>query len=281
MKSLFINELSSSFMLFLDREICYQALAFFNVLDEEIFPSSDTSFAGKTIYQSKYKQWIADEDLISLGANVPKSIKNGSVIITQPSHGLKFDFNMGRIFLDSTYPSSFDTITASFSAKEFNIFLTSKDETELFLGDSLSNNQGLRSNIEPYPLIYVKHIFGENNPFAFGGMDECIYDFRCSIMANTSFKMDSLCSVLQDSVRKSFPIVPVESIPFDVFGDIKPACSPFKYSEFYNLFGKNLCYIESVKVSKFSEKMNNSIKEGLWGASVDFKLNVLRHPRKI
>jgi hypothetical protein len=280
MKSLFLNELSSSFMLFLDREICYQASAFFNVLDEPLSDSLDNSFAGKTIYQSKYKQWLADEDFISLGAIIPKEIKNGSIIITQPSHGLKFDFNMGRLFLDNTYPTSFDSITASFSVKEFNIFLTTKDETELFLGDSSFINTELKPVSQPYPLIYLKHIFGENNPFAFGGMDDCIFDFRCSIMANSAFKLDSICSVLQDCGRKSFPIIPVESIPFDIFGDIKLECSPFKYSRFYELFGNNLCYIESAKVSKFSEKINKQIKDGLWGASVDFKLSAIRHPRK-
>lgn len=280
MKSLFLNELSSSFVLFLDREICYQASAFFNILDEPLSASSDSSFAGKTIYQSRYRQWLADEDFTSLGALIPKEIKNGSIIIAQPSHGLKFDFNMGRLFLDNTYPSSFENIVASFSVKEFNIFLTTKDETELFLGQSDFAHSELKPSFQPYPLVYVKHVYGENNAFAFGGMDNCIFDFRCSIMADSAFKLDSICSVLQDCGKKSFPIVPVESIPFDVFGDIKPECSPFKYSRFYELFGNNLCYIESAKVSKFSEKMNKSIKDGLWGASVDFKLSAIRHPRK-
>jgi len=282
MKSLFINELTSSFMLFLDHEVCYNASAFFNVTDEKIFPSQDPAFAGKTVYQSRYKQWVVDESILSLGAVIPNSVKHGIINIAKPNHGLKIDYNMGRFFLDSSYPGSVDNMTASFSVKEFNIFLTSKDETQLFLGDPDDYpyaNKGIEPYVEPYPLIYVKYTDSENNPFAFGGMDESVFNFRCCIMAEHMFKFDSVNTVLQDCARKSFPLIPVASIPFDVFGDVKPNCAPYNYHKMCDLFSNNLIYIESVKVSKFTEKINKSIRDGMWGGFVDFKLKALRYPR--
>ena len=282
MKPLFINELTASFMLFIDHEVCYNASAFFNLVDEKLFPSVDPNFAGKTIYQSRYRQWIADQAMVSIGATIPTQVKDGSSIVTKSSNDLKFDYNMGRIFLEDAYNKNSNDITATFSVKEFNVFLTSKDETQLFLGDPDDypyTNKGIEPYIESYPLIYVKYTNSENNPFAFGGMDESTFDFRCCLMAEHMFKFDSLSTVLQDCARKSFPLIPSASIPFDVFGDIKPSCAPYNYHAMCDLFPNNMVYIESVKVSKFTEKFNKLIRDGMWGGFVDFKLKALRYPR--
>ena len=94
MKSLFINELTASFMMFLDHQVCYKASAFFNLVDEKLFPSTDPNFSGRTIYQSRYKQWISDNALVSIGGTIPTQIKDGSSIITKSTNDLKFDYNM-------------------------------------------------------------------------------------------------------------------------------------------------------------------------------------------
>ena len=282
MKPSFLNELSASFTMFVDHEICYKGEAFSNVISGALHPSVDSYYNNSTIYQSSYRQWIVDESIGSLGAIIPTGIKNGSTDVQRGNNGLKIDYGMGRVFLDDSFPKTNSSMTASFSRKEFNIFLTSKDETELLLTEPTSYAQfpdGVPKGAEPYPLIYVKSFYGENRPFAFGGMDESNFEFRCTILTDSAFKLDSASSILQDTARKTFPLIPSSGIPFNIYGDLKTGVSSYNYFNICDQFNNNQVYIDSVKVSKFDEKINKVIKEGLWGGFVDFKLKALRYPR--
>lgn len=281
MKPSFTNELSSSFLMFLDHEICYNTEAFVNVTSGKLYPSTDSSFSNNTIYQSQYRQWVSDDSIADVGGIIPSFIHSGNASINKSQNGLKIDYGMGRVFLDASFPKNLGNLSASFSRKEFNLFLTSKDEMQLLMDDSNYYKQfpsGMTKNIEPYPLIYVKSFHGENNPFAFGGMDESEYEFRCTVLSDNSFKLDSLVSTLQDSARKNFSLIPSTGIPFNFFGDYKNNIS---YNYYYkcNEYKNNPVYIDSVRVSKFDEKLNKLIKDGVWGGFVDFKLKCLRYPR--
>jgi len=282
MKPSFLNELSASFTMFVDHEICYKGEAFSNITSGVLYPSTDTYFNNSTIYQSSYRQWIVDESIADVGAIIPNKIKNGSLDIQKNDNGLEIDYGMGRVFLENTFPKNNQSMTATFSRKEFNIFLTSKDETELLMAEPTSYNQfpsGVPNGAEPYPLIYIKNFYGENKPFAFGGMDESNFEFRCTVLADSAFKLDSVNSILQDSARKSFPLIPSSGIPFNIYGDLKDDVASYNYFDICNQFNKNLIYIDLVRVSKFDEKVNKIIKDGLWGGFIDFKLKALRYPR--
>jgi hypothetical protein len=282
MKPSFLNELSASFAMFVDHEICYKGEAFSNVVSGNLYPAADTYFNNNTIYQSSYRQWIVDESIASVGAVIPKKIQNGSSDIQKNENGLKIDYGMGRVFLNDTFPKDNQHMTASFSRKEFNIFLTSKDETQLLMSEPAAYNQfqsGVPNGAEPYPLIYVKNFYGENKPFAFGGMDESNFEFRCTVLADSAFKLDSVNSVLQDSARKNFPLIPSSGIPFNIYGDLKTGIASYNYFDICNQFGDNQIFIDSVRASKFDEKVNKVIKDGLWGGFIDFKLKALRYPR--
>jgi len=283
MKPSFANELSASFMLFLDHEICYKAEGFVNIVSGNLYPSQDPAFNSYTIYQSDYRQWVADSSISELGGIVVNSISNNGVILNKSDNGLKIDYGMGRVFLEDSFPKNLTSLTASFSRKEFNLFLTAKDETQLLLNDPNYYREftsGLAKNVEPYPLIYVKNFYSENSPFAFGGMDESEYEFRCMVLSDNAFKLDVANSTLQDSARKSFPVFQSNELPFNIFGDFKSGISEYNYFDYCEQFGgKGLAYIESVKVSKFDEKLNKIIKDGVWGGFIDFKIKCVRYPR--
>lgn len=281
MKPSFTNELSASFLMFLDHEICYNAQGFVNVVSGRLYPSIDPSFGNSAIYQSEYRQWVSDGSVSDAGGTVVNSIFSGAATISKLQNGLKIDYGMGRVFFDDSFPKNLTNLTASFSRKEFNLFLTAKDEMQLLMEDSNYYRQfpsGMAKNVEPYPLVYVKNFDSENKPFAFGGLDESEYEFRCTVLSDNAFKLDSLSSTLQDSARKTFPLVPSTGIPFNVFGDYK---NNINYN-YFNLCGEyknNQVYIESVRVSKFDERLNKIIKDGVWGGFIDFKLKALRSPR--
>lgn len=280
MKASFVNELSASFMLFLDHEICSRGDAFINIQSGVLYPSSDSYFNNYTIYQSKYRQWVADSSIHN--ATICSGAFISGDFYFKGSSGMKTDYGMGRLIFDNTVPSGIADIKADFATKEFNLFLTAKDETQLFLNDPVSSNSivgALPNSLEPYPLVYVKNFFGENEPFAFGGLDESSHEFRCTIFSDTAFKLDSLNSILQDSARKSFSLIPSSGIPFNVFGDFKQGVSEYNYINLSNQYSNNLVYIESVRISKFDERVNKLIKEGVWGGFADFKLKTVRMPR--
>jgi hypothetical protein len=282
MKPTFTNELSASFMLFLDHEICYNAEGFVNIVSGNLYPSLDPAFNNYTIYQSDYRQWVSDSSVSGLGAIVPNSISNAGAQLNKSDNGLKIDYGMGRVFLDDSFPKNLTNLTASFSRKEFNLFLTAKDETQLLLNDPGYYREfasGLDKSVEPYPLIYVKNFYSENNPFAFGGMDESEYEFRCMILADNAFKLDVINSTLQDSARKNFSVFASSDLPFNMFGDFKSGISQYNYFEYCSQFGRDSVYIDSVKVSKFDEKLNKVIKDGVWGGFIDFKIKCQRFPR--
>jgi hypothetical protein len=282
MKPSFANELSASFLMFLDHELCYNAQGFVNIINGKLYPSVDPSFGNNAIYQSEFRQWVSDGSVSGVGGIVANSIRHQESTIVKSQNGLKIDYGMGRVFLDDSFPKNLTNLTADFSRKEFNLFLTSKDEMQLLMEDPgyfRQSTSGPAKNIEPYPLIYVKNFDSENRPFAFGGMDESEYEFRCTILSDNSFKLDSVSSVLQDSARKTFPLIPSSGIPFNIFGDCKNNLN-YNYFNVCEEYKSSPVYIESVRVSKFEERLNKVIKDGVWGGVVDFKLKCIRYPRR-
>ena len=282
MKISFLNELSSSFCLFLDHEMSFNAEGFTNIESGQLYPSYDPLFDSKVTYQSSYRQWVADASITGIGGAFPISINSGTTQISKGEYGLKIDYGMGRVFFDATGANpNLSDFTATFARKEFNLFLTSLDEASLMLQEPEYYSQfatGVPVGEQPYPLIYVKHFYSKNDPFAFGGLDESSYDFRCTILSDNAFKLDSVGSVLQDSCRKSFPILPSSGIPFNVYGDFKNGV-PYNYFDSCLEFGNNLAYISDVSISKFDEKVNKLIKDDVWGGFVDFNIRVVRNPR--
>lgn len=282
MKPSFINELSASFLMFVDHEISYNAQGFSNIVSGKLYPSVDSYFGNSTIYQSEYRQWVSDASISGVGGNVANSIYSGNNTINKSDNGLKIDYGMGRIFLDDSFPKNLTNLTASFSRKEFNVFLTSKDEMQLVMSDPLYYSQattGMSKSAEPYPLVYIKNFYGENQPFAFGGMDESQYEFRCTVLSDNAFKLDSINSTLQDCARKNFSIIPSSGIPFNIFGDFKDTSDPYDYFDLCSQFSNRSAYIDSVRISKFDEKINKVIKDGVWGGFIDFNIKTLRYPR--
>ena len=282
MKISFTNELSASFMMFIDHEICYNAEGFVNVVSGSLYPSIDPAFNNYTIYQSDYRQWVSDSSISGAGGIVASSINNANTVINKSQSGLKIDYGMGRVFLEDSFPKNLTSLSASFARKEFNLFLTAKDETQLLMNDPNYYKEftsGLDKSVEPYPLIYVKNFYSENNPFAFGGMDESEYEFRCLILSDNAFKLDAVNSALQDSARKNFPVFASSDLPFNIFGDFKSGIADYNYFNYCERYGDRFAYIDAVKVSKFDEKLNKIIKDGDWGGFIDCKIKSQRYPR--
>jgi hypothetical protein len=277
MKPSYLNELTSSFSLWLDHVVLSEGEAFSNE-SGKLFYSFDPNFKNHKIYGSEYRQWVSDRDI--QGANIPSGIFSGSVFIPKAPGDVRIDYGMGRVIMKAATPANLEVFSCAYAAKEFNIYTTSKSETEiLFEGAELKKQKrgaktdALESKEEPYPAIFVKFMGGQNNPFAFGGIDEADWSVRCTVVAADPFSLDSVCSILVDRSHSYFAFIPSSGIPFNVYGDMKQVGEVgYSYSNLCASAGTDLIYIDEVTVSKFSERANKAIKDDIWGAFIDFRL---------
>lgn len=284
MKSSYINNLTSSFYLWLDHEILNNGEAFITY-SGKLYETEDPNFElTSSVYGSPFKQWIYDTSIPN--AHVPSGIYSGSQFIPRGQNGLAIDYNHGRVIFSNNKIYNNQNFTAKYSFKEFNLYYTDEREESLMFEKSYSLtpyiNQvtGALGFLEvPYPCIFIKLKTNENKPFAFGGLDESNYWIRCIILAKDSFSLDSLTSILADSARKAFPVFNPEDLPFNYFGDFKSG-SYFNYKNKCQIQGQNqIINIDKVSITKFDESENLYINKKTIAAIADFELKAVRVPR--
>jgi hypothetical protein len=281
MKATYINNLMSSFYLWLDHEILARGEAFINY-SGKLYNSPDPNFSNNSIYSAPFRQWVYDSSIPNV--NIPSGIFINGNYINRGISGLNIDFNKGRAILNNGVNSN--NITANYSFKEYNIYYTDEREEKLLfekaynITPKVTQVTGALGYLDtPYPCIFIKHRMGENVPFAFGGEDSTRTMVRCIVLASNSFSLDGLISILSDSARKVFPVLNPNDFPFNYFGDFKTG-NNFNYVELCkNQPRYNLVYIDRVTVSKLDEIDNAKINKKCVGALIDFELSDLRNPR--
>ena len=281
MNEIFDNKLVASFLLFIDNKILSKGNAYTNVSTR--FYPSETKTLGLTTFNAPYRQIVADTSIS--GANILSGIYVNNVFLNRGTSGLMLDFNNGRAIF--TGSPSYSTISGSYAIKDFNIYYTTDAEEHLLfetkfeLKPKVSQTiTGLMEPSKSYPAVYIKYNPGQNEPFAFGGQDETISEFRCIILSDSVFKLDAICSILRDVGKSYFPLLSSDELPFNEYGDIKSG-------DFYNYqtlttnkAGNDIIYIEKAQIKKFREIVNNSINSQVFGAFADFRLSIPRYPRQ-
>lgn len=284
MKASFINNLTSSFYLWLDHEILTRGEAF-TTYSGKLYDSPDPSFElSASVYASPFRQWVYDSSVPN--AYIPSGINSGAQFIPRGQAGLALDYNHGRVIFNGSTISNNQNLTARYSFKDFNLYYTDEREDRLMFEKSYTLTPpttrvtGALGYLElPYPCVFIKLKTNNNDPFAFGGLDMSNYWIRCIILARDSFSMDSLTSLLADSARKVFPVFNAQDLPFNYFGDFKSGVS-YNYQNMCSSQGQNqLVYIDKVDISKFDESENLYINKKTVAATADFELKTVRQPR--
>lgn len=281
MKATYINNLMSSFYLWLDHEILTYGEAFTNY-SGKLYSSTDPNFPNNSIFGAPFRQWVYDSSVPN--ANIPSGVFINGDYVARGVSGLNIDFNKGRAILNNGVSS--EDITINYSFKEYNIYYTDEREEKLLfekaynITPKVTQVTGSLGYLDtPYPCIFIKHQMGENIPFAFGGEDSTQTMVRCIVLASNSFSLDGLISVLSDSVRKVFPVLNPQDFPFNYFGDFKSG-NNFNYINLCrNQPPSSLVYIDKVTISKLDEIDNAKINKKCVGALVDFELSDIRNPR--
>lgn len=280
MKATYVNNLMSSFYLWLDHEVLDRGEAFINY-SGRLYNSPDPNFPDSSVYGAPFRQWVYDSSIPNV--NIPSGVFINGNYIARGTSGLNLDFNKGRAIISGNASSN---VTASYSFKEYNIYYTDEREEKLLfekaynITPKVSQITGTLGYLDtPYPCIFIKHRVGENIPFAFGGQDSTETSLRCIVLASNSFSLDGLISILSDSARKVFPVFPPQDFPFNYFGDFKTGTS-FNYINLCkNQPQSSLVHIDRVTVSKLDEIDNAKINKKCVGALIDFELSDVRTPR--
>ena len=282
MKSQFLNQIVPSFMLFLDHEILQQGQAYTNY-SGQLYQTTDSDFSQFNVIGSPFRQWVSDSSIV--GATIPSGVYSNGNYIPKVS-GLALDYGMGRVIT----PLSFNppNLTVNYAFKDLNVYYTDSREEKILFNTQYSllpqNNfqavSALNAVSRPYPCIYVKLRDSINEPYAFGGLDSTDTSIRTIIIADSNGLLDGTLSILNDTARKCFSIIPNAQLPFTAFGDYKNTSFNYNQLNAINLTGANVTYIDKVLISKFDSIINKDMGDGVFAAFADFNLSNIRSPRK-
>jgi hypothetical protein len=285
MKPQFLNRIIPSFVQFVDHKILIEGDAYVNV-SGNLGLSQDPFYPTKNIYASPYRQFVYDSSIT--GATIPSGFNNNGVFVPKNQTDVFVDYDNGRIIVDPSV--SVSNPTCAYAYKDFNIYYAeARDEKIIFDAtypvrpdgyDNGANASPLPFDSIPYPAIFIRTQYSENTPYAFGGTDKFSVDFRCILLADSAYLLDAGLSILSDCARVSFPILFASDLPFNIYGDFKNGSYNYEQlcSQYFNS-GELMATTSSVRVSKFSSSVNQTIGANICGGFADFTINCLRNPR--
>ena len=281
MKPQFQHELTTSFMLWADNYISDRGEAFQNY-NSPLYPMGTDDQLGDAFvaYSSPHKQWVFDESID--GTQVPSGIYNNGEFIERGEHGLILDFDDGRVLLESSFGANNLNLSAQYSVKDFNWYITNQTEEQLIVESKFDSNgrfkqeeSGIAPHTQVVPAIFVNPEFIENEPFAFGGEDKTSTNIRCVVFAENTYQLDGALSIFADSKNEVFKKLKFEDYPLTEYGD----APDFNYVNLINSKPNNFLHIENVTCSKLSDRVSKNIDPSLFIGFIDFEITNLRFPR--
>lgn len=278
MKNTFLHTLNDSFRTWIENRILSEGEAFRNV-SGTLYPSVSNSFPNKKVYSNPYGQWVFDSSVS--GANIPSGVFVDGTFLPRGQSGLILDFEKGRAILNSSVNGN---ISASYATKDFNVYFTTLSDEELLFENKTqlrpkynTRVTGVPENATYGPLIYVKRDSFHNEPFALGGEDLSVANYRAVIISNDLYNLDGAGSILADSAHSSFMLLPFPVL--NRYGDI--IGGNFNYTGVIceNWNNSNLVYINEVEYYRFDSKVETSLGKELYCGFVEFKLELPRFPK--
>lgn len=281
MKPQFQHQVTTSFALWADNYLLRKGEAFTNYIGTFYYTEDARLPEGKIAYSSPHKQWVFDENID--GATIPTGIYDEGGEMARGTNGLSLDFDNGRAILDSAYGTTKTTVSGEYAVKDFNVYITNQTEEQLIIENKYDTNSRFKqelSGIAPYsqvvPAIFINIQDGDNEPYAFGGENKTNSDIRCVVFAENSYQLDGALSIFNDSKHEVFKKVGFEDYPMQELGDV----TGFNYKTLINSKNNDYFFIENVRVSKLSDRVNKNIDPSLFMGFIDFEISNLRFPRQ-
>lgn len=305
MKPQFQHKLMTSFFLFYDNYLQKKGEAFKNKTGIFYQMTDDRLSSDYSVYSSQYKQFIFDSGLHSgvvnsQGTEGPIVIdrisgerENGeSFEITRGTSGLTIDYDNGRVFFtgddSGNVPGDSLSLSGQFGVKDFNLYMTNETEEDLVIEKFKTNDRFgsvSTTGVEPYdqvlPAIFITSESIQNEPFAFGGLDITKTNVKAVVMTTDLYCLDCVLSLSADAQKRSFASIDFEDFPTTEFGDIKSSTYPtgYSYNQVESDASDSLFHIETVGVSKLSDRVRKKVNPGIFVGFIDFEIHKYRSPR--
>ena len=246
-----------------------------------VFRHGRPAYTGVETYAAPHRQWVYDSSIP--GASVPSGVYVGPNFIPRNTSGLQLDFNKGAAYFPSGQNS---TISGVYSYKEVNLYFTKSNEESFLFNKKFEVNpkNDQYTSVEAadfvYPCIIIKKRGGENKTLCFEGMASTTIPVRLTWLADTSYLYQSVCSILRDRKETFFPIFSPQEMPFNFFGDL--VSGSFDYTAMSSFIGQDanrLAYLKDVRISDFTEDINNLITKNAFGGFIDLSVEIIRFPK--
>jgi|TARA_B100000902_G_scaffold384920_1_gene425630 hypothetical protein len=275
MKEQFQHKLTTSFFLWFDNFLLKHGEAYTNTTGQFFYYDDSRLDSDYKAYGSPYKQWVTDSSIT--GATIPSGVFiDGS--FSGRSDGVVLDFDNGRALINNSVTDS--NITGEFSVKDFSVYLTNDTEDDLIVENKYSINSRLPSGpltyIEPYddvvPAIFLSTSQSENEPYAFGGMQETKVQAKAVVIAEDTYQLDGVLSIFMDSIDETITPIPMADYPTTELGDLKG--NTYSYTGTTNDHtGQINFYINKVRTSKLSDRTRRELANELYIGFIDFDID--------
>jgi len=286
------NFIKLSFQIWLDRFILNKGEAFTTGIYPLYYIEDENLPNGYLSYSSPFKQWVWDSSINNVQIPTEVILNNSGISIDNSDYIA--DYDNGRIIIKTDNKNL--NLEATFSYKDFNIYLTSQSEEDLIMDEKFQENPRNiinESGIKPYnpttPAIFLNFRQRSDKAFSIGGIDTVTHYVTATIISDNEFQLDAVCSILSDSKNLYVPIIN------SVINVGSGACYPFggNWSTDIGGFDYNnrilqkmgkgeieSFYINDVNVYSISPKTREELNLSQYIKFADFELNVIYNPRE-
>lgn len=276
MKAQFNNQLLSSFAMWMTNRIQNNGQGYKNYPVVTGYLQSEPSRTGYC-YAFPYKSLVYDSSVS--GATVLSGVYNQAGNFLTRGSGITIDYIHGRVFSPTNLGS---TVSGSLARQEYNVYVSTEEETEFLLERVYNENANLRYTPTGVsfgrfaaPCVILTNAYGKNVPFAFGGQDSSEKTIRGLIFSDNNYAQEAVTSLLTDSSKSYFPLMTSAMSPINGYGDVKNGS--YNYVNLAATQTPNV-FIEDVISLKMEEKMNQN--KNFTIAIVEFDTVTIRYPRQ-
>ncbi|MAF24264.1 hypothetical protein CL634_01565 [bacterium] len=293
------HKVVSSFLFFLEHELCTKGKAYTNHTSN--FYPVESAYENYFTYGAPFQQFVFDDSIgFTQGdkvrkPHVPSGIYLNDTYVQPGTSGLAaIDYSKGQLHFSLDYPAAGNVLPrASYAVKDLNIYLTNEPENKLLFETQFKlnpkvqqNPTGLPINVQTYPAIYVRNLTSTNAPITCSmtnPSNEKIYEtenyIRAIALCDSAYLLDATCSLMKDMARSAVPHLKPSDQPFGPLGYTGGA--PFRYKDVVSGHAaseEDHSIIHDVNVSKKSQNQKDfeNLNSEVFVAFIDFTLKNMR-----
>ena len=276
MKSQFNNQLLSSFNLWFNNRLLNNGQGYTNHIGVTGYFQPESSRTGYC-WAFPYKALVFDSS--ASGALIMSGVYNQAGQFLTRESGITIDFIHGRVFSPINLGP---VISGSFSTNEYNVYVSTEEETELYLDRLFNQNPniqlpatGVTYGRFAAPCAILTNAYNRNEAYAFGGQDISKKTIRAFVVSDNNYAQEAISSLMIDSARSYFPLISSANTPINGQGDIKGGI--YNYVNLAASQTPNV-FIEDVVSLKMGENSNKN--KNFTIVILEFDLSTIRYPRQ-